>query len=495
MDMIEASALANPWNEKGLALDRLDALPQLPYRYPDGWMSPLELRILYTLARRSAGPALEIGPWIGRSTSAIAAGLRDGGRSPAPIFDVVDFGPASAEEWKQRFGLPMPFDPPMIPASVFHPGGSLAVLIDNLRRNGLLGQVNGILRGDLLELPIGRRYAFIFCDAVHGKAEAARTMPRLAELVADEAVLVFDDVVSEAFADAICAHLNPVRRFLLAPNNDGRGKLLVVQHRAAPSTKMVQPRPAEAAEALAARRVAASAIWRRELAAQGIERSVLITSTFRSGSTFVSSLLSQAGLRGLNLERFAEAWRYTLQPPGEEFAAFLRGIFAEAAEGRFAAKLMWPHFARLAEATGHERGDIAELAALFAPAHWIQVRRADKFDQAISFWRAKSSGRWHVFEEEEEPELPYDFRGILESLHEIELHDRMWDDVFAMAGITPIRLIYEEVEADTTGAMAATFDMLGLPGAAAPGTLGLRRQRDDHSMRLREMFVRDLYRA
>lgn len=495
---IEEQLIADPWDEDGLALDRLDPLPALPHRYPDGWMRPIELRILYTLARRTAGPVLEVGSWIGRSSSAIAAGLRDGERQPAPVFDIVDFGPCSAAEWQERFGQPLRLDMAggSVASAVFHPGGSIAVLIDNLRRNDLLGQVASIVRGDLIEAPLGRRYGMIFCDAVHGATEAARTMPRIVELAADEALLIFDDVTTEAYADVICAYLKPVRRFLLSAK-DRHGKLLVVEHRApraaAPPARP-KLRPATLPEAGAARRVAATEVWRDAFRKRGIERSVLIASTFRSGSTYVAALLDQNGLPGLGRERFAPSWRHTATPPGEAFGAFLGDVLAEVQDGCFTTKLMWPHLARLADATGHGRDDAAALAALFAPAQWVQVVRANKFDQAISFWRAKNSGRWHVYATEAEPAPDYDFFAIRDALHEIELHDRLWDDFFARAGITPFRVTYEEIEVDPGGGTARMLAGLGLPADAPATKVALRRQRDAHSATLYDRFIADLYR-
>lgn len=498
---IEEPVIADPWDKDGLALDRLDPLPTLPHRYPDGWMRPIELRILYTLARRAEGPVLEVGPWIGRSTSAIAAGLRDGSRQPAPIFDLVDFGPCSAAEWKERFGQPLRLDMAggIVASAVFHPGGSIAVLIDNLRRNDLLGNVTSIVRGDLLEVPLGRRYGMIFCDAVHGEVEAARTMPRIAELVADDCLLVFDDVTTEAFADVICGYLKPARRFLLS-SKDRYGKLLVVEHRASRAAAApVRPKPRAAAppDAAAARQTAATEVWRNAFREHGIDHSVLIASTFRSGSTYVSELLDRNGMPGLGVERFANSWRFAATPPGEAFSAFLGETLAEARAGCFTTKLMWPHLARLAEAMGYARDDAGALAGLFAPAQWVQVARADKFDQAISFWRAKTSGRWHVYarDTEAEPALDYDFFGIWDALHEIELHDRLWDDFFSRAGITPIRVTYEDIEADPAGGTARLLAGLGLPADAPATEVPLRRQRDTHSATLRERFIADLYRV
>lgn len=248
-------------------------------------------------------------------------------------------------------------------------------------------------------------------------------------------------------------------------------------------------------ESMAARRAVATAIWRDMFAAKGVERSVLMASTFRSGSTFVASLLKQNGVPGLGKERFAESWRHIAPEPGEDFSAFLGAVLSEVSEGYFGTKLMWPHLAKLGQATGHGRTEARDFAALFGPAQWVQVCRADKFDQAISFWRAKASGRWHVYAKESEPQLDYDFAAIHAALREIELHDRLWDDFFDCAGITPIRVIYEEIEADPATKLAAVLASLGVPFEAPKTMVALKRQRDELSSTLRERFLADLYRV
>ncbi|MCC6009097.1 MAG: class I SAM-dependent methyltransferase, partial [Rhodobacteraceae bacterium] len=179
---------------------------------------------------------LEVGPWLGRSTTALSAGLRDrvAEGQAAVRFDTVDFGVASAEEWAARFGRPLRLekDKGRVAEAVLHPGGTIAVLIANLKGNDLLDQVTSVVRGDFIDLPFTRRYGLIFCDATHDATEIARHLPRLAELSAPGAVLVFDDVPDEARADLICAHLPTRARFLsraVLPERARRGKLLVVE--------------------------------------------------------------------------------------------------------------------------------------------------------------------------------------------------------------------------------------------------------------------------
>lgn len=211
-------------------------LPHMVNGYPNGWMRPADLKVLYNAARIATGPVLEVGPWLGRSTTALALGLRDrtaAGARPVP-FDTLDLGITSAAEWEDRFGEPFEVDKDKgrVADAVYHPGGTIAVLIRNLKDNGLLGQMTNIIRGDLVTCPIQRDYGLIFCDATHSDAEIHRHLPRLAELAGPGCTLIFDDVVSRDRADLVCSFLNTKHRFLsrtLFPSPRKRCKLLVVE--------------------------------------------------------------------------------------------------------------------------------------------------------------------------------------------------------------------------------------------------------------------------
>lgn len=228
----------------------------------------------------------------------------------------------------------------------------------------------------------------------------------------------------------------------------------------------------------------------------GFERSILLASTFRSGSTRIAWSLAANGLPGLDKERFGEMWNF-LEPvePGA-LAAALGEIFGSSQEGLFTSKVMWPHLRYLLGAAGLGRPDAPRLARLFAPARWVHVVREDKIAQAISFWRAKRSGRWHVFDDSAEPEIAYDFGGILDCLHELAHDDRLWGDFFALCGVVPVRVVYEEFEADVAAGLRSLLTALGLPEPAVlEREVDLRRQSDALSGRLRERFLEEFYRV
>src|SRR5688572_27206260 len=113
-------------------LDRLDPFPIPLTSMPEGWLNQVEMQILYSLARRGNGPVLEIGSWLGRSTTAIAAGIRDGGHR---AFDTVDFGITSIPEFEEKLqtGIETLSHNPIVIRSIHAPGGTTALLIENLR--------------------------------------------------------------------------------------------------------------------------------------------------------------------------------------------------------------------------------------------------------------------------------------------------------------------------------------------------------------------------
>src|SRR5262249_40756292 len=46
----------------------------------EGWLTSREENALYSLGRWTRGPILEIGPWLGRSTTILALGIADAGQ-------------------------------------------------------------------------------------------------------------------------------------------------------------------------------------------------------------------------------------------------------------------------------------------------------------------------------------------------------------------------------------------------------------------------------
>ena len=173
---------------------------------PDGWLNGLDAAVLYNCALRVAGPILEVGSWVGRSTCCIAYGLRDRPSGPdanSVGFDVVDFGIAGIDEWELRFRSNVFTHPSAreLVNVICFPGGSAALLKCNLISRSLSKYVRGIFLGDLKDFASRSRYEFVFCDASHDMDEINRNLPLIAELLnSKDFILVCDDIIDEATA-------------------------------------------------------------------------------------------------------------------------------------------------------------------------------------------------------------------------------------------------------------------------------------------------------
>jgi len=240
-------------------------------------------------------------------------------------------------------------------------------------------------------------------------------------------------------------------------------------------------------------------IFREALNAQGITRCVLVTGSFRAGTSFVCSLLGKNGLPSVVNEKFRNY--FECRHPGSEaqLRDKLDATFATAEDGLFCAKIMWPHRNDLAMALGFERADSADFARLFPQAKWINIVRRDKIAQSISFWKAKQTDRWHVFKKEKEPEVEYDFDGLRAAMAELSVHDRLWRIFYRLAGIAPAEVVYEEFQKNVPEHLARLVEFVGPEHRLEAGPLsvevGLKKQRDANSEALRRKFLDDSFRA
>jgi hypothetical protein len=187
---------------------------------PQGWLNEFDAGVLYSLAAATRGPLLEIGSWIGRSSCAMAYGLRDAVAAGAPLarFDIIDFGLTGMPEFRERY---VGFDPLRGPfaeehlRALYYPGGVAGYLKQNLVDRDLARYVNHLIFGPVASYETTVRYDAVFCDTTHSPQEIAANVPKLAGLLnAEHFLLAFDDVVDapaaeqiQAFVDADCAAL------------------------------------------------------------------------------------------------------------------------------------------------------------------------------------------------------------------------------------------------------------------------------------------------
>jgi LPS sulfotransferase NodH len=129
-------------------------------------------------------------------------------------------------------------------------------------------------------------------------------------------------------------------------------------------------------------------------------------------------------------------------------------------------------------------GRVDELAGFdwsgpLAPLRFIHLNRADRVARAISEVRAEQTGQWRsTTAPEGEPR--YDARAIRAALVRHARGEARTRLYFALNGITPLELTYEELHADPEGAVARIAGFVGVALTAPPdhARVTLRVQRD-----------------
>lgn len=181
---------------------------------PDGWMTQDELDILYRLGLQGES-IIEIGSWIGRSTCAIASGIRDRVAKPTR-FDVIDHGITGERDWYRRFDASLSLDPKFEAVRV--PGGIGGQLMQNLADRDLLKFVTLVILGDIRDYTPFIKYNTAFLDVLHDDNEIEMNMPIIKNLLEDKYIFLADDVIDEIHASKIAYHLGSVSWMLSRPN-------------------------------------------------------------------------------------------------------------------------------------------------------------------------------------------------------------------------------------------------------------------------------------
>lgn len=165
---------------------------------PEGWFSKTQISALYQLALTTQGPILEVGSWIGRSTTVIGHALTT--RPDRVEFHTVDYGISSLAEWSERFGsslLKKPNADRYLP-HITREGGSLSSLRENLSARGMLDLVH-IHKGDFHDVAPRIQYGLIFCDATHNRREIDTNVPVLISMLKTGGILACDDISDELY--------------------------------------------------------------------------------------------------------------------------------------------------------------------------------------------------------------------------------------------------------------------------------------------------------
>ncbi len=124
------------------------------------------------------------------------------------------------------------------------------------------------------------------------------------------------------------------------------------------------------------------------------------------------------------------------------------------------------------------RGAMSDSAVL-GKFYYIYLTRRDLTAQAISLYRATSSGVFHTNVEHSREQLsrlealPYDYDKILYWKHHIENQEVGWRSFFDESGIFPLSITYEDIKGDVAGVARRIAAYIGRPMAARAVDPGL----------------------
>lgn len=224
-------------------------------------------------------------------------------------------------------------------------------------------------------------------------------------------------------------------------------------------------------------------------------RSYLLCTTVRTGSTLLCELLTSTGLAGHPSELFSPPGRRTLAgtwgtPTVTAYVdELLRRLVTP--NGVFGAKVGIPALTDLLEHLRAEGDDASAhelLAEAFPGLRYVWISRRDRVRQAVSWERAVQTGLWTHTGAPPPIVVPrprFDAAAIRRRIDAIERDERWWADLFAEAGVGPVRVFYEDLVADGAAVVRRVLDELGID-TAGPLWLSaprVRRQADARSER------------
>jgi|JI10StandDraft_1071094.scaffolds.fasta_scaffold270117_3 LPS sulfotransferase NodH len=199
----------------------------------------------------------------------------------------------------------------------------------------------------------------------------------------------------------------------------------------------------------------------------GRPRPYILAESPRSGSQLLADLLWRSGLMGapgeyLNAEytipRLRE--RFALGPIDEPggLEAYFRALarHRSSPNGVFGLKA---HFSQL-------RPHVQDPAMrrLLRRSRFVWLRRRDILGQAISYLVALRSGRWRQVRGAQRPQHQSEFSAgsIERAVATMAADERMWEVAFAVNGIVPLEVWYEDLVADPDPVCRAVCRMMGV---------------------------------
>jgi trehalose 2-sulfotransferase len=250
-------------------------------------------------------------------------------------------------------------------------------------------------------------------------------------------------------------------------------------------------------------------------------RTYVVASTPRSGSSLLAGGLVATGVAGRPEEFFTPdhlaAYKRDLQLPEDcSWPEYLAKVMAFAAtdNGVRGVKIHWRHVISLARALGFGGDPGAVLDALFPAAVFVNIVRADRRAQAISLFRAETTGEWFRSAGSSERARPWGlyltrptsalaaaaltgmaptYEQITEIERSLDAEQAAWTGYLSSRRAHALTVSYEALDADYRGEIARVLEFLGVDPAHAARLPPppLKRQSDHINERWRRLIDRE----
>ena len=202
---------------------------------------------------------------------------------------------------------------------------------------------------------------------------------------------------------------------------------------------------------------------------RGPERTYLLASVPRAGSTFFSHVLWRTGCLGAPLEYLnfepAGPYGFAAQAPAMQLQLW-RSVLRRrcSPNGVFGLKV----FPIQLEQLNHDNPPLLEevLSAMLpsdSERRIVYLRRRDRVAQTVSYARASISGVWRKEQEGDgAPALQYSQEALDSAARGIAFQEEIWARMFADLRIEPLELWHEDVLADPSSAAQRVADYVAV---------------------------------
>lgn len=193
--------------------------------------------------------------------------------------------------------------------------------------------------------------------------------------------------------------------------------------------------------------------------------SLIICTTARSGSNLLCDYLNNTGAIGVFAEyfnpdvvrkgTFGKRFEFGSQVSVTEYIQFLRSSYATP-EGAWGAKLLYEDIEHLVV--------FPAMRDLLSSARLVFLRRRSKLSQAVSYYLAKTTGKWVATDKALTPleDVEFDFAAINRHLEMLARQEALWTTLFRRFKQRPLEVIYEDLIESPEATITSILKFSGL---------------------------------